>query len=178
MKNFYLFHSLYTEHSTFVDLTSYKDLPGNLVDTLNFTKETSYSKGFISIVSPSRYRDLLVLWDLEPLACCIFVKFAFGAFVLLHENKFKVLNPVFNTITTLGEENEFDFIMDSLLCDRLGLNNSFFMDVYLDAESSIGAPDLNECYTFTPPLNLWGQRDKSTVRRANLKEELMILSQL
>jgi hypothetical protein len=103
---------------------------------------------------------------------------AFGHLVFYHDEQYKLLDPVFNNIDSLGEKDELDFVMDIALCDRPALENTFMIDVYEQAFPDLGAPKLDEIYAFVPALGLGGDRLATNVKRSLMAVEMNILSQL
>lgn len=178
MINFLATHSLYRKNTAKTWSEGYEPLPGNLVAMLCRLNSNSYSNGFLSFVSPEEFRCYFSLWNLNPAECFPFIKFAFGNLVFYHKSQYKVLNPVYNCIDILGEEDELDFVMDFMLCNRTRLMNSFFIDIYEQSFRRLAAVYPHEIYAFIPPICLGGSRDALNVRKVSMKNEMCILSQI
>jgi hypothetical protein len=153
-------------------------LPADLIALLTQVGASSYANGFFRFVAPESMRDYCALFNLKPEECYPFLKLAFGHLVFYHDEQYKLLDPVFNNIDSLGEKDELDFVMDIALCDRPALENTFMIDVYEQAFPDLGAPKLDEIYAFVPALGLGGDRLATNVKRSLMAVEMNILSQL
>jgi hypothetical protein len=178
MEGFLRFHSVYKESADPIRLEPRMRLPEKLASFLEGRNETIFDKGFLSLTDPKKYMDILGLWNLNPEDCFPYLKTAFGAFIFYHHNEYKLLDPVYNKILILGEADEFEFVMDIILCDQKGLDSTLFMNLYMEVVDKIGVPEMDECYTFVPAVNLGGIIMKNNIRKAKLKEQMLILSQL
>jgi hypothetical protein len=151
-------------------------LPADLKAMLEQVGASTYANGFFGFVPPPTFDQYLELAGIDPAAGHVFLKCGFGHLVFVHEDQYKVLNPIFNEVDELGED--LDFVMDIMLCDRPALENSFMLDVYEQAVPRLGAPDLDEIYAFVPALKLGGARSAANVRRSKMPVEMQILLQL
>lgn len=178
MENFFSTHRAYKQNRTKTLSFSTGSVPEEIAVLLRQFHSDTYSNGFLSFVSPEEFRHYFSMWGLNPLECYPFIKFAFGQLVFYHQSQYKVLNPVYNCIDILGEKEEFEFVMDVMLCDRIGLENSFFADLYEQVWEKLGIVSKQEIYAFIPALGLGGTRDVLHVRKVNMDNEMMILSQI
>jgi hypothetical protein len=180
MKTFALKHGLYERHPATPKVTEDEDIPDELRTLLHQANEDTYANGFFRFVAADTFRPYLLVWELDPARCHPFIKCAFGNLIFYHydQMKYSVLNPVYNCIDTIGEKDELAFVMEVLLCDRHGLESSFFLDVYEQAFERLGSPQPAEVYAFLPALGLGGSRSAEKVQKVNMREQMMILSSL
>lgn len=155
-----------------------RDIPQDLRAMLEQAKGNSYADGFFRFIDRDAVAPVFAYWGLEPADCFVFLKCGFGQLVFLHEQQYKVLNPVFNSIDELGDADSLEFVMDVLLCDRPGMEASFLIDVYEAALPRLGPPALDEMYAFVPALGLGGPRDAAQVQKKKMETEMAILAQL
>lgn len=153
-------------------------LPAELTALLDQVNSNSYANGFFKFVAPQEFRHYGALWNLNPDDCFPFLKTAFGHLILLHERQYKAINPVHNDIDLLGAQDELDFVMDVLLCDRSSLEGSFFIDIYEQVFAQLGAPKVDEIYAFIPALGLGGSRAAENVQKVSMEQQMLILSQI
>ncbi len=154
------------------------DVPENLKALLNQVGTSSYAKGFFRFVTPESMRQYVALFNLNAEECYPFLKGAFGHLLFYQSDEFKVLDPVFNTVDSLGGKDDLDFILNIALSDRDALESTFMIDIFEQAYPRLGAPALDEIYAFVPALGLGGNRDAANVRKSNMLVEMNILSQL
>lgn len=154
------------------------ELPFDLKAMLRQFGSNSYAEGFFRFVTPPAFTECLVPWGLEPSECHVFLKCGFGHLVFFQDGEYKVLNPVINTIDTLADRQNLDFVMDILLCDRQSLENSFFLDSYEQAFLTLGAPNMKEIYAFVPAINIGGSRDAANVRKVKMQMQMELLSRM
>lgn len=178
MKEFLLTHKLSEKGNIESVAHSEHSIPDEVKTVFLQTNTNSYANGFFKFISPDTFRHYFPMWNLNPADCFPFIKCAFGHLVFYHQSQYKVLNPIYNCIDVLGEEGGLDFVMNIMLCDRQGLENSFFIDVYELVFEKLGSPKLNEIYAFIPAIGLGGSRDPSCVQKVQMNEQMMILSQL
>jgi len=153
-------------------------VPAELTALLDQVNSNSYANGFFKFVAPQQFRHYCALWNLNPDDCFPFLKTSFGHLIVFHERQYKAINPVYNDIDLLGEQDELDFVMDVLLCDRSSLEGSFFIDIYEEVFGRLGPPGLDEIYAFIPALGLGGNRAPENVQKVNMEQQLLILSQI
>jgi hypothetical protein len=139
---------------------------------------STYARGFFRFVAPPTLDHFLDLRGLDPAKCHVFLKCGFGQLLFIEEEQYKLFNPVFNSVDVLADLHDLDFVMDIALCDRAALTSSFLLDVYEEAFPRLGAPDLDEMYSFVPALRLGGNRDADKVRKAKMEIEIPMLVQL
>ncbi|BAY09892.1 T6SS immunity protein Tdi1 domain-containing protein [Calothrix sp. NIES-2098] len=178
MNVFSLTHKLYEENSINTITVINHDVPSEVAEMLLLANSNSYANGFFKFISPSRFRPYFSMWNLNPNDCFPFIKCGFGHLIFYHQQQYKVLNPIYNCIDIIGEQDELDFVMNIILCDRQSLENSFFIDIYEQSFERLGPPQLSEIYAFVPALRLGGCRSASYVQKVNMNEQMMILSQL
>jgi hypothetical protein len=152
------------------------ELPPELKELLNLVGTSTYADGFFTFVAPPTFDRFLGLAGIAQPGAHVFLKCGFGQLLFWHQQQYKVLHPVFNEVDELGED--LDFVMDTVLCDRPGMENSFMLDVFEQSFPRLGPPTLDEIYSFVPALKLGGPRDAANVRRSRMDVELPILLQL
>ena len=152
--------------------------PEELTALLNQVGTSSYANGFFRFVAPQTMRQYLELFNLNSAECYPFLKCAFGHLLFYHDAEIKVLDPVYNTVDSLGGKEDFDFVMNIALCDREALESAFMIDVYEQTFSTLGVPALDEIYAFVPALGLGGNRSAENVKKSTMLVEMNILSQL
>lgn len=155
-----------------------RSIPAELKMFLDTVKGNSYADGFFQFLPAEAFAGYSSLWGLEPASCYIFLKCGFGHLVFYHDGQYKALNLVHNCIDELGDEGGLEFVMDILLCDRPGMEASFFIDVYEAAFPRLGPPARNEMYAFVPALGLGGSRDPAMVEKKPMRTEMAILRQM
>lgn len=178
MEDFLSTHALYERGEASLSLEPFAGIPEHLASALTRVNGNTYASGFFRFVSPDRFRRYLSLWRLNPGECFPFLKCAFGHLVFLHEQHFKMLDPVFNEIEVLGEIGEIEAVMDVILCDREALEGGFMIDVYEEAFPRLGAPRADEVYAFVPPLAMGGARSAASVQIRKMDVEMPILAQV
>ena len=178
MDTFLTTYPLHAKHDADFSAEFGRSVPAELKTFLDAVKGNSYADGFFQFVSPYAFRGLFSLWGLVPANCYAFLKCGFGHLVFFHEGQYKVLNPVHNCIDELGEEGGLEFVMDTALCDRPGMEASFCIDVYEAALPRLGAPSVDEMYAFVPALEMGGSRDPEMVQKRPMRVEMAILAQL
>jgi hypothetical protein len=179
MKTFLLTHKLYKDGSIIYTSDNTKfNIPEELKKMLRQFCCNSYANAFFRFVKPDPFKFYFSMWNLNPDECIPFIKCAFGHLIFYHQLKYKLLNPVYNCIDILGKAGDLEFVMDILLCDRKGLENSFFIDIYEQSFERLGPPEIDEIYAFIPAIGLGGSRNASNVRKLSMDKEMMILSQL
>jgi hypothetical protein len=134
-----------------------------------------YADGFFYF-SLDEYRQFPAFWGLDPEQCLVFMKTAFGALLIFHDNKYRIINPVLNSIDSVGDSTELKFVLDIILCDRDILESNFCIDVYEKTYGRLGAPTSQEIYAFVPALGLGGPRSDENVEKRNMFSEMAILS--
>jgi hypothetical protein len=154
------------------------DIPKELESLIVYACCNTYANGFFRFVQPYLFRNYLSLWSLDANKCIPFVKSAFGHLIFYHEQQYKLLNPIYNCIDKIGKMGDLDFVINILLCDREGLENSFLIDIYEQAFERLGAPKSDEIYGFIPAIRLGGTRSASNLKKMPMKNEMMILSQI
>ncbi|MBK9017395.1 MAG: hypothetical protein IPM82_26945 [Saprospiraceae bacterium] len=105
-------------------------LPLALVKILNGHNVASYSNGFFSFINKSDVDFAFDLWSIPAQNTFPILKTAFGMIVFYETNELKLLDPIYNEIVILGTENDVDFLFNTVLCDRIILENTFLMGIY------------------------------------------------
>ena len=178
MDTFLTTYALHVERDVPPAAGAARAMPAELQAWLATVKRNSYADGFFQFVSAGDCAPYFSLWGLDAGACFGFLKCAFGHVVFHHEGQYKALNPVYNCIDELGDEGDLEFVFDTLLCDREGMEASYFIDIYEHAFTRLGAPAINEMYAFVPALGLGGTRDAASVEKKPMRSEMAILAQL
>lgn len=176
MKEFFQTHK--PDQGEKIEITDSGNLPNEVIKMLQDAETNSYANGFFRFIAPNKLKHYFSIWNLPVEDCSPFIKCAFGHLVFYHQRQYKVLNPVFNSIDIIGEENELDFVMNIMLCDRDVLESSFFINIYEKTFGRLGAPDINEMYAFIPALRLGGSPATSFVQKVEMDLQMTLLSQI
>lgn len=171
-------HPVWKTYDNKIRFPAGSPLPADLLTAHNGSVQQSFSKGLLMTVQPEDFQHVLAYWDLPPESCYPFLKFAFGQFIFFHDDYFKVLDPVSNTIEPIGEADDYKYLMNDFLCQEDMLNDIFLKDLYMAVTDTLGAPEQHECYAFVPALGLGGSKSKDNIERRPLDVELNILSKL
>lgn len=178
MDTFLSTYPLHEQHGANASAGTGRIIPAELKTFLDTVEGNSYADGFFRFVSPSAFGGFFSMWGLDPTHCYAFLKCGFGHLIFHHEGQYKALNPVHNCIDEVGDEGDLEFVMDTLLCDRPGLEASYCVDVYEAAFPRLGAPAVDEMYAFVPALGMGGSRDPEMVQKRPMRVEMAILAQL
>lgn len=178
MEKFLIVHPKWKTYSGDIQMPASPSVPADMLEALHGHKVTGYNNGFVTLVNPADYHDLLALWGLEPDQCFPFLKFAFGQLIFFYDTKFRIMDPVINVVEIIGDDDDFNYIMNDLVIDEGMLVDNLLMDLYQQTVEKLGAPGLDECYAFVPALALGGDKDVNNIQRVKYKEQLIILSQL
>lgn len=153
-------------------------MPADLMELLKGMTVSSYRNGFLTFLPPEDFQDIFAYWNLPTFSCYPFLKSAFGMIIFLHDGQYKLLDPIANEIILLAESGDLDFLLNFMLCDRTGLENTFHIHLYEQVFPIIEAPEPDECFAFLPAVRLGGILDASNIQKTKLKPQLAILSQL
>jgi hypothetical protein len=178
MDKFLTVHPEWKTYAGNIQIPASPAIPQDMRETLQGKNVSGYNKGFVTLVNPADYNDLLALWGFEPDQCFPFLKFAFGQLIFFHDTKFRIMDPVINVVEVIGDDDDFNYIMNDLLVNEGMLVDNLLMGLYLQTVDKLGAPDLYECYAFVPALGLGGDKDIDNIQKVKYKEQLIILSQL
>jgi len=171
-------HKLSKQGETTINYDPETNAPEELVKLMREVNTNSYADGFFQFITPKSFSTYLSLWNLNSIDCIPFIKFPFGQLAFYHQEKYKLLNPVYNSIDIIGDKGDLDFTMNYLLCDRIALENSLFIDIYEQAFKNIGSIKYNEMYSFVPSVRLGGNRHAENVVKAQMRIEMTILSRI
>lgn len=177
MEKFLTVHPEWKTYAGDIQIPAGAAVPPDMRETLQGRKVTGYNSGFVTLVNPADYNDVLELWNLRPEQCFPFLKFAFGQLIFFHDTKFRIMDPVINVVEIIGDDDDFNYIMNDLVVDEGMLIDNLLMDLYQQTVDKLGAPDLDECYAFVPALAMGGDKDINNIQRVKYKEQLIILSQ-
>lgn len=159
-------------------LLYYKDkLPKSLIELWENEGWCGYAKGFIWVVDPADYVDILNKWlktSSKPFFA--FARTAFGDIFLWDGNEAYYLNVHHDKIKRITDEIEIVF--NSVLCDSVVLEKLLLQGLYQEALPRLGQPNPDECYAFVPALVLGGPGTADSLQKVKLREHLGILAQL
>ena len=178
MKTFLATYDLYEKAAMGASPGPESRLPEPLRVMLGAIGGNSYAQGFFRFISADVFRPYFSSWRLDPAECFAFLKCGFGHLIFCHQEQYKVLDPVVNSVQVLGGVDELDFVMDIVLCDRPSVENTLLIDIYEQAVPRLGAPGIAEIYAFVPPIGMGGSRSASHGQKSKMSVEMAILSQL
>jgi hypothetical protein len=178
MDTFLQTHELFEAHDPPAPSEVPGNIPNQLGELLRKRGANAYADGFFRFVLPQVFGPYFELVHLEPSECFSFLKCGFGQLLFYHQQQYKTLDPVFNTVDVIGDAEELDFVMDIALCDRAALESAFMIDVYEEAFPRLGAPDVDEMYAFVPALRLGGGRSAANVHKSKMAVQMPMLLQL
>lgn len=156
----------------------YKDkLPASLIELWEDEGWCGYAKGFIWVVDPPDYTDIINEWLKIPSKIFyVFARSAFGDMFLWCNNEAYYLNVHHDKIKRITDDIEIVF--NSVLCDSVVLERLLLMKLYQDALPRLGQPKYDECYAFVPALALGGPGTADSLQKVKLHEHLGLLAQL
>ena len=153
---------------------------GRLPDEVLLEWETtgwcSYADGFLWLVDPSVYDDLLEDWLTDAASCTVFMRTAFGSFVYWDGSE-----AIFLDVTQADTTHVFDtmdFVFDGVLCREQFLDAVMDRDYYVSEKPRLGAVAVDQCYAFVPPKSMGGSGAPETLQKVKLREQVALLAQV
>lgn len=174
---FFKYHELFKDYKVPISTEGF-DLPSSLRNILAERNVSSYSNGFFTLVNNSEIGFVFSLFSIPGQTAFPILKTAFGMVIFVDEDEYKLIDPLNNEVIPLGGKDDADFLFNTLLCDRIILENTFLIRTYEAVVGSIGPPEISECYAFYPAIGLGGGLHPENIRICDMETELTILSQL
>jgi hypothetical protein len=158
-------------------LQSYQGkLPEPLLEEWAAVGWCSYGNGFLWLVNPAEYTEILKDW-LEPSdQALVFARTAFGGLFMWRNNEIQYLYIQYARTQSLSDDIEIFF--DYSLCSQDFLDGVLEQKLFLEALKKLGELEPNECYGFEPVLALGGSGTLETTTKVALREYLSFLSQV
>lgn len=174
-------HKKYTSHAPFSSelISKYENkVPEKLMNSWKEFGLTSFSDGFLWLVFPDDYRDVIsnFIYPEQVPEAHVFMRTGFGDIIFLYKNKIFKISAV--TLQTIELGGYFDAVIDLNLCTRRSLNLVFFFDLYKKAFKSLGSLDSDEVYGFFPHPSIGGAIDVNTLKKVKLVPYLSMISQV
>ncbi len=176
--SFFELHPLFKDYNEKVIVSQKDRLPTDLITFLEGLNISSYRNGFFTFVNNDAFTHLLGYWDIAPEDSYIFMKTAFGMLLLYRDNEYQLLDPINNEIVAICGEEDLDFLINVILCDKVALDNTFLFKYFEQAIERIDPPELDECFAFIPAIRLGGGLNSQNIKLEKLNEQLLILSQI
>ena len=158
------------------DLAGIEDvLPTELVELLH-KGEGSYMKGFLWIVNPQEFKQIVddIYVPLSNPAIC-FARDAFGSLFLWEDN-----SVIYVDINNSKQEvvgRKINVFFDLKLTDSGFLSKKTAYDKFVVAEQLLGPPEQDECYGYFPLLGMGGAGRIDNLKKVKPKEYLAIVAQ-
>jgi len=158
------------------DLDGFRDvLPAELLELVALG-EGSYMNGFLWIVNPAEYRQLvneIYLPVSHPSIC--FARDAFGCLYLWEDNSVVYIDINYSKQEVVGRK--LNVFFDLKLTDNSFLEKKTSYKKYLDVKSKLGPVSIDECYGYITLLGLGGFDKPENSNKVKLKEYLSIVAQ-
>jgi hypothetical protein len=158
-------------------LQSYQgQLPPALLEEWAAVGWCSYGNGFLWLVNPAEYTDILSDW-LEPSdQALVFGRSAFGNLLVWRNNEMQYLHVQYARIQTLTKN--INFFFEFSMCDKEFLDKVLEQKLFYQAVKKLGELEPDEYYGFEPVLALGGVETIETTTKVALREYLSFLSQV
>jgi hypothetical protein len=136
----------------------------------------SYGKGFLWLVDPAGFTDVLRDW-LEPSdQSLVFAQTAFGNLLVWRNNEIQYLHTQYARIQTLTKN--INFFFEFSMCDQEFLDKVLEQKLFRQALKKLGELAPGECYGFELVFALGGSGTLETTNKVALREYLSFLSQV
>ena len=151
-------------------------LPSELIDVWQKYGFGSLLNGYLKVIDPDEYRDLLDdTYILSGFAIPIFAT-AFADIVTWERGRYLRMVDYKNG-TFSGMSAGFKFFWGDLADGAF--NGKFFdLELYDAAAGKLGRPRFDECFGYVPLLGLGGGRGVDSLRRVKLREHIALIAQL
>lgn len=151
-------------------------LPGELIDLWRKYGFGSFMEGYLKIINPEEYQDLLIdTYFRGSVSVPMFIT-AFGDIIAWEENRYirmiKYKNGLFK-----GMAAGFDFFLEDLQNEVF--NKDFFdITMYTEAIHIWGNIKFDECFGYIPLLGLGGSEDVKNLKKVKIREHIELISQM
>jgi hypothetical protein len=150
-------------------------LPQELVTLWEESGWGSYASGFLRMVEPPFYEDVLDDWLGASEQRATFLSTALGHVFVWAGGATHLLDPLQGRVSKLTDDIEI--LLDTVLCEDVVLEG-LKEDLYKGALPRLGRPRHDECYGFVPAPALGGPLKAENLQRVDAREYLAILVQL
>jgi hypothetical protein len=139
----------------------------------------SYEKGFLWLVNPTEFTDVLKDWFEPSDQALVFARTAFGDLFMWRNNEIQYLHTQYARTQSLSDDIEifFDYF-DFSICDHDYFDGALEQKLFPKALEKFGQLEPSECYGFEPVLALGGSGTLETNKKVALREYLSFLSQV
>ena len=150
-------------------------LPDELLAEWQATGWCSYADGFLWLVDPAVYDDLLPDWLNDAASATVFLRTALGGLVYWDGTEAIFLDVTRADTTPVFDE--MDFVFNGVLCRKQFLDAVMDLDYYKSEKKRLGRVAVDECYGFFPPRSM-GANGPEDLKKVKLREHLAILAQV
>jgi hypothetical protein len=151
-------------------------LPDKLLQTWQTFGFGSMSNGFIKIVNPNEYVELLKTVYSSPIdeVAVPIIATGFGDLIVWEDNDIVLIHlrkGISNVLPT-----DFEFFLDDVY-DEYFLNKELNNQNYTEAVNMLGNLAYDECYAYFPLLGVGGVADVENLKKVKIREYITIVSQ-
>ena len=150
-------------------------LPAELVELIQ-QGEGSYMKGFLWIVNPQEFKQIVdeIYIPLTNPAIC-FARDAFGSLFLWEDNSVIYVDINYSKQEVVGRKLSVFF--DLKMTDSGFLSKKTAYDKFVEAEKLLGPPNQDECYGYFPLLGMGGADKIGNLKKVKFREYISIVAQ-
>jgi hypothetical protein len=176
------------EHPVFKDFAPYATIsqsiieqyqnivPNEIVEIWQHYGLGSFRKGFLKIINPEEYNDILAVAYAESSVAIPLFATGMGDIITWEDNRtFLLLN--FGKKILKGLANDVDVLLLSLGNDGFCEANLFWKH-YPKAVEMYGSLAYDECFGYVPLLGLGGSEKVKNLQKVKIKEQIMIITEL
>lgn len=151
-------------------------LPSELINLWTEYGFGSFMDGYLKIINPEEYQDLLVdTYFRGNVSVPMFIT-AFGDIIAWEENRYirmiKYKNGLFK-----GMAAGFDFFLEDLQ-NKVFDKDFFDITMYTGAIQIWGNIEFDECFGYVPLLGLGGSEDVKNLKKVKIREHIELISQM
>jgi hypothetical protein len=153
-----------------------KDLLPNDLLTLISQGEGSYMNGYLWIIDPPGYQDILeeVYKPVENPSTC-FARDAFGGLYVWEGESIVYINVRHGNSKVIGRKISVFF--NNIITDWEYLSEVLYLENFYPAKEALGDLSFDECYGYVPLLGLGGSEKVENLQKVKIKEHLSIIAQ-
>ncbi len=158
-------------------LNQLKDLlPKDLI-TLLFQGEGSYMNGYLWIIDPFDYHDILeeVYTPIERPSIC-FARDAFAGLFVWEGESIVYIDVRHGTSKVVGRKVGIFF--NNIITDWEYLSEQLHLEHFYPARKALGDLSFDECYGYVPLLGFGGSEKMENLQKVKIKEHISISTQL
>lgn len=153
-------------------------LPELIIETWRESGLQCFSHGFLWMVNPDEYREVIedFVYDYQISQIDVLFRSCFGDMIFAYDGRF------YHFCAVTGKHAELTGSLESILEIDLAqqefLDSIFFFDLFMQARNLLGELSEEELYGFFPAIQLGGTPDVMNLQKVNLLTHLHFLSQL